>query len=693
MSQYATELCLLLVDDVYGELTSRAFSALICYGRLSIAALLHYTGLTPRQVKHSLAVLIQQHLALWYTSPENAVTYYEANWTSAYALLRAGKFVWIVEERLGSFAGGIVSNMLLSGHAGIGDLAQAYNILPHTDSGVSLNEPAIVSNGDIQNGEFQAATQSHNESADSFHSSLHTLLDRGFLSSVHESYFRSDADNRSEAEALVRSLKGFHGELKADQKQELADAVEQRLLDWRLGTDGDTEAFTVTAFEKPVKGRKRKWKAELDIIDETGKRRRSNAQNVHTVAPSFQHEEDSPLQQETEATLRVNYEKFAVVARNEKLVELVEERIGPATSRVYAEVLGHLEKKLKFCDPSTGENDKADDLGLSPKVTTAEIASAMAKLEDLAGGIGLADPSMINLNTIIHPKKRRRRFDTNEQHPDGETSATEEDDSDSEQQNGNITDVDNDSDEVNGDDEYKSEIKVEKDGDQAQQPPATISSLSNPQSCLFLTRQNLFLLAEHPYNFVTFIPRSHSTTESWSVNFPALARQLRLIELENIITKRYGIEALRIIRILQEKGKLDEKAIATLALMNQKIMRSILTTMHEAGHLEIQEVPRDNARQPARTIFLWFFDPERCRQKVLEETYKTMARCMQRSKAERGNVQSIIDKASRTDVVGKEDELLGLDERTALKAWRENEERLLGELGRLDDLVAVLRDF
>jgi len=326
-------------------------------------------------------------------------------------------------------------------------------------------------------------------------------------------------------------------------------------------------------------------------------------------------------------------------------------------------------------------------------VSTAEIASAMAKLEDLAGGVGLADPSMINLDTIIHPKKRRRRTVINDPQTDGESSATEEDDSDIEEHNGNITDVDNDSDEPNEDDEYKSEIKVEKDGDQTQQPPTTISSLSNPESCLFLTRQNLFLLAEHPYKFVTFIRRSHSTPESWTVNFPALARQLRLIELENIITTRYGIEALRIIRILQEKGKLDEKAIATFALMSQKTMRSILTTMHEAGHLEIQEVPRDNARQPARTIFLWFFEPERCRQKVLEETYKAMARCMQRAKVERENVQSIINKASRTDVVGKEDELLGLDERTALGAWREKEEKLIGEIGRLDDLVAVLRDF
>ena len=70
-----------------------------------------------------------------------------------------------------------------------------------------------------------------------------------------------------------------------------------------------------------------------------------------------------------------------------------------------------------------------------------------------------------------------------------------------------------------------------------------------------------------------------------------------------------------------------------------------------------------------------------------------MARCLQRVKVEREAVQTVIEKAERTDVVGKEEEYLGVGERVALEEWREREERLLGEVGRLDDLVAVLRDF
>ena len=122
-------------------------------------------------------------------------------------------------------------------------------------------------------------------------------------------------------------------------------------------------------------------------------------------------------------------------------------------------------------------------------------------------------------------------------------------------------------------------------------------------------------------------------------------------------------------------------------------MRSILNRMHGAGHVELQEIPRDTQRQPSRTMFLWYFDVERCRRKLLEETYKTMARCLQRVKSERGLLHNLMEKAARSDVKGREAEFLKIEEQATLEKWRSMEERLLGEIGRLDDVVAVLRDF
>lgn len=243
--------------------------------------LLHYTELSRRQIKHSLATLVQQHLALWYSSPDNDVTYYEANWTSAYALVRSAKIVKIVEDRYGSLAGGVVSNMLLSGHARVADLAQSYIVSPPPDSGVSqaksmetiINHPAI--------GSPKGQDGSQGTSPESFDSTLRALLDAGFLSIVHESHFRSDTDNQNEAEALLRCSGQFHGELRGEKKLEFAGAVEQKLLDWRFGTNSRIKAASAKIIEKPLHSMKRKFKEESTTLNGTGKRRRPDHDHDH----------------------------------------------------------------------------------------------------------------------------------------------------------------------------------------------------------------------------------------------------------------------------------------------------------------------------------------------------------------------------------------------------------------------------
>ena len=204
----------------------------------------------------------------------------------------------------------------------------------------------------------------------------------------------------------------------------------------------------------------------------------------------------------------------------------------------------------------------------------------------------------------------------------------------------------------------------------------------------FLVDQHLRLLAEDPHAFVDVIGRN-----SWKVDFPALTRDLVQFELENVIAARFGTLATRVVRILYKKGKLDEKQLASFGLLRAKELRATLTAMQEAGYIETQEVPRDNTRQPSRTIYLWFFDQDRCRDLVLHNTYKGMARLLQRTKVEKEKVQAVINKAERTDVKGHEDEYLTKAERAALVDWDEMEQKLLVQLGRQDDLVALLRDF
>ena len=315
----------------------------------------------------------------------------------------------------------------------------------------------------------------------------------------------------------------------------------------------------------------------------------------------------------------------------------------------------------------------------------------MKDTEELAGSIALTDPTRVNLDQIIHPKNRRRKRIKSEDSEAGQNAASDEEEDAMDTEASGDAGANGDAySSMNSDPNYRSEVGVQKIDSI---PTEQKSSLNDSNMVYNLVQQHLLLLAEHPFQFATHHRRRHNRPESWDVDFSHVVDRIRLVELEQIIVSRYEREGLRIVRILQEKGKLDEKSIGSFALMPQKQMRSLLTRMHEAGHLELQEVPRDLQRLPSRTIFMWFFDADRCCRKVLEETYKTMARCLKRIKAEKETIQGVIDKAARTDVVGKEEEFLSVDERTALEAWREKEERLLGEVGRLDELVCVLRDF
>ncbi|GMG34558.1 unnamed protein product [Aspergillus oryzae] len=203
--------------------------------------------------------------------------------------------------------------------------------------------------------------------------------------------------------------------------------------------------------------------------------------------------------------------------------------------------------------------------------------------------------------------------------------------------------------------------------------------------------QHLCLLAQPPYSLTS--KRMVSGLITWTVEFRHLARKLRHLELERIIEARYGDVALRVVRVLHDKGKLDEKRLQEISLLPFKDLRQVLASMQTGGFVDLQEVPRDALRQPSKTIFLWFYDPDRVGNSVLEDTYKAMSRCLQRLRFERSRLKEFLEKTERSDVKGNEERYLSEAELTLLGQWRAKEALLLGEVARLDEIVAVIRDY
>lgn len=340
--------------------------------------------------------------------------------------------------------------------------------------------------------------------------------------------------------------------------------------------------------------------------------------------------------------IRINYDKFDVAFRNRRLVELAEQNISPVTSEVYETLLSRIEHQTPRC---------REQEELIPEGEEAEQYSAAVPLhticQDLDPGLDLVG-SIAGGNLTNGARSRGK----------GPPQDDEQDDDD--------------------DDDYGS--GGEADDDDAGEGTRVME-----------VQPHLSLLAQEPYIFST--RRLHSGTVTWTVEYRHLARKLRHLEIERLIASRFGGSALRVIRVLLAKGKLDEKRLQEISLMASKDLRQLLSHLEGAGFIDLQEVPRDSQRQPSRTLYLWFYDPDRVRMAVLEDTYKAMSRCFRRIQVERGKLKHFLEKTERSDVKGNEERYLSEPELKLLKQWKDKEGLLLGEIGRLDELVAVLRDY
>lgn len=403
-------------------------------------------------------------------------------------------------------------------------------------------------------------------------------------------------------------------------------------------------------YEQALRDLKRKWRdAGDDAVTgvkkvprrsngygPSAKRLKTNGGMANGVG-SYGADDDDEVTMDKDMILKVNWEKCNVALRSHALQTLAAKSIGEVTATVYGALLELLERKCPRCyDDLAIYTDEADEESAQPTSTTLDITDILDPSIDLASTLDNGD----------------------------------EDDYDA-MENGDTAPVKSE----NPNDKFK----------------GGASAFADRNQRLTLVEQHMALLAEHPRGFAQKV--STRGKGEWRVNFPALVRWMQRNEVEQVINAGHGSIATRIVRMLFAKGKLDEKQVATFSLMRQKDIRSILTEMHEAGFVEAQEVPKDNSRQPSRTLYLWYFDPDRCRQLLLSRTYKAQARLIQRMQHEKDVVSEVIQKAERLDVVGHEDEFLTPSDKQVLRTWREFEEKLLTQLARQDDLVALLRDF
>lgn len=112
-------------------------------------------------------------------------------------------------------------------------------------------------------------------------------------------------------------------------------------------------------------------------------------------------------------------------------------------------------------------------------------------------------------------------------------------------------------------------VNGEDDNDEAEDEDEDVDEWAhdqeiNPETAarkrrMGIMKEHLDLLAQDSYHFVKM--EGNRGLGEWSVDYGSLTKIMKQVEMEKIIEQRFGGVATRLLRILQEKGKLDEKQV------------------------------------------------------------------------------------------------------------------------------------
>lgn len=369
--------------------------------------------------------------------------------------------------------------------------------------------------------------------------------------------------------------------------------------------------------------------------------------------------------------------------RTQRLIEHAEDFVGETTAQVFAALLASLCRKVYRCQHDqhtimTKEEEETYIAGV--RATTEEILDHLCPGVDVSTGIGTASDDDIDVR--FAEKIRKYPPQIQGSHLQGTLEEGDEilgsDDEDYDRTGERTKGA-----RVNGHRNGSITRNGPRSGDDhfVEGQPSRIEQISQ-------MRQHLLVLAESKQHFVR-----HCGQNEWTVDFGTLVQQLRYVELDTMIEDTFGRHGLRLTRILREKGKLDDKTLPAIALMRKPDVHVKMAEMEMAGFLEVQEVPRDNNRAANRTMFFWFFDEARTLKRVLDNSYKSMVRCLERLEVERHKKRAVLSLSERKDVQGKEEEKLRGDVYNEYLEFLDIEKKLLSQVSRLDDLVSVFQDF
>ncbi|KAJ2778961.1 RNA polymerase III subunit C82 [Coemansia javaensis] len=175
------------------------------------------------------------------------------------------------------------------------------------------------------------------------------------------------------------------------------------------------------------------------------------------------------------------------------------------------------------------------------------------------------------------------------------------------------------------------------------------------------------------------------------INFERAAGVLRDKCVDALVVEKHGSQHARIVRVLRDKQKLDEKAVAHFAMLPIDQCRERLHELSLAGFVATVEIPRTADRNPSRMFYLWHVDAGRQVSAALRLVFQGLSNVAQRAAREASCRAPLLAKAQREDVVA-DPSLLTAPERKELQAATAARRRLDIAAVRLDGMLLVVHD-
>ncbi|SCV04851.1 LAMI_0H19944g1_1 [Lachancea mirantina] len=174
------------------------------------------------------------------------------------------------------------------------------------------------------------------------------------------------------------------------------------------------------------------------------------------------------------------------------------------------------------------------------------------------------------------------------------------------------------------------------------------------------------------------------------VPYSALIPRLKSFTYDTILSSTLGPSFSRVLRCVKEHKLTTEKMINSMVLMKEKDIRSVIATLIKYNAVEIQEVPRTVDRAASRSVFLFRHNEKHAFDMMKHNLTWNMANLIRKTEELKTDNATLLTKANREDVKGKERELLLPSEINQLKMVNEGE---LNGLTRRIRIVSIWEIF